>query len=102
MTRFKSMEAVKRANRAADQYWFTPETMRFFGSRIESKLLYGCLFVTSEQDPAQMWPRAYSVREANADGTIGNVGEFQGHATFDDAMKALHLHAAQTIQKEHA
>jgi hypothetical protein len=31
-------------------YWFSQETMKFFGSKIESSLLKGGYFITSEKN----------------------------------------------------
>ena len=45
---------IKRANKKAGKFFFSPDTMKFFGSRIESKVYEGrggIYFVTSEQPP---------------------------------------------------
>ena len=66
------------------RYWFEPDTIRFFGSRIAE---YGYLsadaartyFVSSERDSHGAWDgqRRYSVRvQDRATGEIDTVGEF--------------------------
>ena len=88
---FTRIAEVKRANAAAGEHFFEPAEMAFFRSRIESELVDGRWFVTSEQMPeglreSPLGPRRYTVRLVRRDGTIGTVGEFQG---FDSAGDAL-------------
>lgn len=82
------MEDVRQANAAIGHHWFSPDTVRFFNSRIGRSLYGGRYFVTSER---YEWdaPRLYTVRRANADGTIDTVGEFQGYATSYMAKRAI-------------
>lgn len=89
---FESMGDVKRANRAAGQYWFSPDTMRFFDCRLETTLRHGCLFVSSERREGDS--RRYTVRLVTPDASIDTVGEFQEHATKAQALKALEAYAA--------
>ena len=81
---FDSMEDLIEANKSAGNYWFSPSTMAWFGSRIESGLIGGRYFVTSEQGPDE--PRRYSVREAQSDATIETVGEFYAYRTVEEAL----------------
>lgn len=86
---FKTMADVKRANRAAGGHWFSPDTLRFFRGRIESELMAGRYFVSSEQfDDGS--PRLFTVREVDADGDISTVGDFQEHKTKSSAERAIH------------
>ncbi len=65
---FKNMTEVKKANKDAGHHFFDKSTMQFFDSRIESRLIGGRVFVTSEQYEDE--PRHYAVRSVNDDGTI--------------------------------
>jgi hypothetical protein len=84
VNRFNSMAEVKAANKAIDNHWFEPSTMRFFNSRIESKLYAGRFFITSERRELDL-PKRYSIREAMPNGDIKTVGEFQEFLTLEDA-----------------
>lgn len=84
---FQTMAEVKKANKAAGQFWFSPNTLRFFDSRIESELLGGEFFVTSEHRPGDR--RKFSVRRVTPDAHIENVGEFYAYATLAAALKAI-------------
>lgn len=91
---FKTIAGVKRANKASGHFWFEPDTMRFFRCRVETELFAGRFFVSSEQQPASMdgttHPRLYTIRKANADGSIDTVGDFQAYRTKAQAVKAMH------------
>ena len=67
-------------------YWWTPDTMRAFGTRVGSEFFGpgGLFFVTSEKHPCGRWPetvRLYSVRKYNVEKndieTVGTFGEFK-------------------------
>ena len=89
---------VKRINASKGYYFFSPSTVRFFSSRVESELLENHCFVTSEQDKGSLlsdvkaWngERRFSVRffDENS-GVIETVGEFGAYDTLDDAIKAV-------------
>jgi hypothetical protein len=73
---FKTLTEVKEANKAAGYYWFDITTMRFWNSRIESKLYRrnqcfisskdSCSLCSSSSSPK----RIFSVCQAQADGRI--------------------------------
>jgi hypothetical protein len=74
------------ANRRAGQHFFSPDTMRFFQSRLCGNLIGGRFFVTSEKSP--QGTRAYSVREARPDAGIDTVGDgFMAYKTADAAKR---------------
>lgn len=54
---------VKILNRKAGRHFFDHETMKFFSSKIESSLLKGNYFITSEKPPRN--PRYYVIRRYN-------------------------------------
>lgn len=90
---FETVSQIKAANRAAGQHWFSPSTTAFFKSRVESGVINGRYFVTSECGPDQV--RAFTIREADADGSINTVGEFQGYSTAKQAVDAAYALADQ-------
>lgn len=79
-------------------YWFSEETMAFFESRVETGLLAGDLFVTSERGPYDDSPRLFSVRKfvINTErGTVdvATIGDFQEHESLEDALIAASIRA---------
>jgi hypothetical protein len=58
-----TMSDVKIWNKRAGQHFFDRATMKFFESRIESTLMKGNYFITSEKPPHN--PRHYKVRQYN-------------------------------------
>lgn len=82
--RFKTIADVKQCNRT----WFEPGAMRFFRTRVESALIAGRYFITSEKysDDA---PRLYSIREVDAECEIETVGKFQGYGSREAAKKEV-------------
>lgn len=96
--RYYSMAGVRAANRSAGFYFFDPESMRQFGSRVGGTLYGGRYFVTSEQDRFPFVPeesrawfgmRRYSVREVRPDASIATVGEFGQYSTRAEAIAAI-------------
>lgn len=77
---YKTIAEIKAANKASGGYWFSPDTIRFFNSKIESDVMYGHFFITSERFDHNS-PRLYSVRYCDKDGDIMTVGKVQGHKT---------------------
>jgi hypothetical protein len=98
------MAAVKTANRDAGRNFFSPDTMQFFRSRIESRKpeIFGeatgnprVLFITSEQFVAlhrgYVGPREFTVRVARPDGTIDTLSDFCQFKTYRDAVEGMYL-----------
>lgn len=85
---------VKALNERNGGCWFQPAEMRFFGTRIESGVIAGQYFVSSEQPPHG--PRQYSVRSFDEKGSVDTVGEFCGYDTKAAAMAALREHIRDT------
>lgn len=69
--RFNSLADVKALNASAGYNWFSDETMKWWKSSVESTLIKGKFFITSEDD----WRgnRVYAVREAMEDGNIETI-----------------------------
>lgn len=85
---YETMADVKSANRQIGNHWFERGTMRFFNTKIESGLIGGKYFITSERYNENS-PRLFTVRRAEPDGTIGTVGEFQAYRSREDAREAI-------------
>ena len=90
---YRTIADIKAANEAAGHYWFTPDAMRWFRTRVSGGVIGGRYFVTSEQfvpydGPPE--PRRYTVRRANDDGSIDTVGEFQAYETAAQARAAAY------------
>lgn len=100
MERKLTINDVRRINRAKGLHFFDADTIRFFGSRVESQLFDNLTFVTSEQNDNGVWiggveykawngERRYTIRRFNPDdGTIDTVGEFGQYDTAEEAIKA--------------
>ena len=90
---YRDMAAFRQKNKAMGFYFFSPDTMRFFDSRIESGMIAGRFFITSEQPPrfsdGTRSPRGCTVRIACDDGRIRTVGKHLGHDTFDAALHVI-------------
>lgn len=98
MKTYRNITEIKAANKAAGQHWFAPSTLRFFDSRVESKVIAGCYFVTSEKSCWNNYSRVYTLRKCEADGTIETVskyGEFLTKKEALDEAKALVVREAR-------
>jgi hypothetical protein len=93
---FSTINEIKAANKAKGHHWFSEGTMEFFGSQIESGVIGGRYFVTSEKTGFEDdGTRVFSVRVALDDGSIDTVGEFQEHVTLDSARAAARRFAKE-------
>ncbi len=88
MKKYHSILEIKQANQAIGHHWFSPDTLRFFSSRIHDALYGGCYFVSSERDSWTDGDRRYTVRQALSDGRVETVGAFQQYASRNGAHKA--------------
>ena len=84
---------LRSANKQAGMHWFSPATMRFFKSKVASRLRSGDgktgYFVTSERQ-SETRPRLFTIRKADlVTADIDTVGEFQGYATRRAAMAGM-------------
>lgn len=85
---FNSIADVARANKENGQKWFSPDTMAFFSSRIETDLIHGEFFITSEENNGDD-DRRYNIRRVKWDADIDTVGDYNEHLTLEDAISAL-------------
>ena len=99
MPYFWRMYQLERYNSNRNYYFFYPETMRSFNSRIQKVPPYkGRVFVTSER---RNWnsPRLYSVRVIQPSGNIEIVGDFQGFTTRQSAHAYAKAYAAENFSE---
>lgn len=81
------MADVRAANRINGMYFFSPDTMRFFKSKIVSSLLGGKYFITRETDPHGK--TRFTIREVMPDAHIKTVGDFHSYLFREDAKEEI-------------
>jgi hypothetical protein len=97
--KFTSIEMVKMYAREHGSHFFDPDAMRFFSSRVSSKL-FGAdrsVFVTSERHEHPLYeslPRKFTVRQIDDKGSIQTVSEFQEFETQAEAFAFARNYAA--------
>lgn len=90
-----TMKSVIKYCKEVGNHFFDKETMKFWGSKVESDLLPNGTFVISEYN-FDRTKRLYTVRKYDSEAKllgdiIKTVGEFQEYETLADAMNvALH------------
>jgi hypothetical protein len=75
---FKNMTDVIAANQRLGQHWFSKGAMEFFNTVIETDLIDGRHFITSDRMEIEDKKR-YAIREVDSLGrvqTIGNIRDF--------------------------
>ncbi len=88
---FQSIDEVKDLNQKSGHYFFSKDTMKFFESKIETDLIGGRYFVTSESSSFDDRDRKFTIREALPNGDIKTVGEFGGYKSRHRAKQACEL-----------
>lgn len=91
---FTSVANVRAANELAGGYFFDPLAMREFGSKIESAMYAGTLFITSEKS----WDgegRHYTIRYVVPTGEVFTLGGASQLKTIDEARDI-----ARTVAKD--
>ena len=97
---FGTIRDVVEANEKVGQYWFSRATMHYFHSRIETGLIRGRYFVTSDQSEdgtsldvkGNLIPeteRRYTVRVAKDDGKVETFGDFMAFGSTAEAMEFI-------------
>ena len=84
---FKTMADVRAANKALGNHWFDTETMKWWKTCIESSLIAGRYFITSEDEFAldgSVPKRIFAVRYANDNGSIETL---KSHLRSKDVAK---------------
>ena len=80
-------------------HFFSPDTMRFFSSRIQTTPPYkGRVFVTSER---MNWnsPRLYTVRAVQPSGNIETIGDFGAFTSRQSAHRFAAKYAAENFER---
>ena len=96
---FENMEQVKQANKRYGRYWFSPETMSFFNSIIETSLLDEGFFVTSERYDLED-PKRYTIRKVkNVSGHIITIGRFKEFKSLKKALEKVHELQMEVLQE---
>jgi hypothetical protein len=98
---FWNIDQVKKANRDNGYYFFSPDTMRFFASRVSQGFDYNTqCFVTSEKKCFNDYTRVFSVRQAGPDGDIKTIakGFSSGRAAWSFIKKEV-PHVVQETQQ---
>lgn len=94
---FESIEEIEEKNREIGHFFFTEDTKEFFNSRIETEVIDGKYFITSERHERQD-QRRYTIRKAEEDGSISTIsskGEvepvhaYQDFETLEEARESL-------------
>jgi len=94
-----TMNQLERYNGNRNYYFFSPDTMRFFSSRIQTLPPYkGRVFVTSERSNWNS-PRLYSVRVIQPSGNIETIGDFQGFTSRYSAHAYAKAYAAENFAR---
>ena len=88
---FEDMDQLRLANRAAGEDFFDKTGVENLCTRVETYLIGGQYFVTSELDPADPThrDRRCSVRRALPSGRIETVGDFQAYESIPAAQQAI-------------
>lgn len=86
--KIETIAELKALSRENGYNWFDPSTMRFFASRIESGIIKGKYFITSEKN-FDGTRRFFSVRSFDEKGDIDTIGEFQAYRNKDAARTAI-------------
>lgn len=94
MSYYQTVDEVRvaAAKTTQSRLWFSPETMRFFDTRVGHSVYGGRYFVTSEKGPDGV--RKWSIREC-VDGVIDTVGEFQAYESHEQAVAEIQRLLAQ-------
>ena len=87
MKPFNSIAEVKAANKAAGKHFFDRKTMKFFNTKIETGVLKGRFFITSEIDPFDV--KRYSLRMAADNGAIRTINRHHSFKTKGQAKEFL-------------
>ncbi len=83
----RSIAELRALSKQNGSHWFDASAMRFFGTRIESGVIRGKYFVTSEQPPHG--PRGFTLRSFDEAAHVDTVGELCGYASKAAAVAAI-------------
>lgn len=82
-------QIISEAERAGSHF-FSKAALRFFDSRILSRIYGGCYFITSERDRYRdSNPRFYTIRKYEGGLKVETIGEFCQYKTKAQAVAAV-------------
>ena len=85
---YKDITEIKKANEEAGHYFFSPDTLQFWGSKVYPRVYGGRYYITSE-DNFDRTAKFYSVRRADERGHIETVWGFLEFNTLEQAKRAI-------------
>jgi hypothetical protein len=90
ISKFDRIEQIEGLNAALGFYFFSPDTMRWFNSKVYDDIYQvkeGVCFITSERDDYldRQPTRLYTVRIMRLNGRIDSLSEFQQFNTLKQA-----------------
>lgn len=81
-----NLQQARKIYARTGHHFFDADTMRFWGSKIETDLFENRCFVTSE-DNFDQTERRYNIRQFSEDyRSVNTIGEFNTYATLDEAV----------------
>lgn len=92
IAKFNSVPDMKKTVKAAGSHFFDKDAMKFFNSKIETPLMSGSFFVTSEyrDDPAEKrYTPRYFTRGEDGSYTHHDIGEFNTLETLAEARAVI-------------
>jgi hypothetical protein len=101
VSKFTRIEEIEGLNAALGYYFFSPDTMRWFNSKVYDDVRQiegqGVAFITSERDSYldRQPTRLFTVRIMTLDGRIKELSEFQQFNTLRQARTWLKAYIAQ-------
>ena len=84
MRRYESLSQVQHEN----QLWFSHSSMEAFNSIVESDLIDGRFFVTSERREKAL-PKRFTIRKVASDIGIATIGKFQQYKSLKGAVAGI-------------
>lgn len=89
---FANMAEAKKAHKNFGGHFFDREAMKFFNSKVESQLIDGRFFITSERFNDES-PKLFTIREIASNGEmLSDVGNFQEFNSLESALVAVGRH----------
>lgn len=73
---YKTISEIEEMNRQAGRNWFDLERMKSFNCKIETEVIGGRYFITSDRMTVHI-PKKYTVRMVVENGHIENLSKFQ-------------------------
>ena len=95
---FRTIAAIRQANKASGRYWFSRDTLEFFDSKIYPAIYGGYWFVSSEKTSFDDYRRRYHVNQADKSGRILPRENTVHYPTKTAAIEAAKQAASEVTQ----